>query len=106
MSRRTGSRPSAGFCTTRVSGTRTAPGITGPPFGPVHRHTVRWAHRISRAGLLDLVSSRSYIATMPAGQRALVLAEVGHLADTHPALAGREEFLLPYVTECFRTALC
>jgi SAM-dependent methyltransferase len=81
-------------------------GITGPPFGPVHRHTVRWAHRISRAGLLDLVSSRSYIATMPAGQRALVLAEVGHLADTHPALAGREEFLLPYVTECFRTALC
>ena len=67
---------------------------------------MRWAHRISRAGLLDLVSSRSYIATMPAGQRALVLAEVSQLADTHPALAGRDEFPLPYVTECFRATRC
>jgi SAM-dependent methyltransferase len=81
-------------------------GITSPPFGPVQRHTVRWAHRISRAGLLDLVSSRSYIATMPAGRRDRVLAEVGQLADIHPALAGRDEFLLPYVTECFRAGLC
>ena len=80
-------------------------GITSPPFGPVQRLTVRWAHRISRAGLLDLVSSRSYIATMPPAQRELVLAEVGELAGTHPALAGREEFPLPYVTECFRAAL-
>jgi SAM-dependent methyltransferase len=80
-------------------------GITSPPFGPVQRLTIRWAHRISRAGLLDLVSSRSYIATMPPAQRELVLAEVGQLADTHPALAGREEFPLPYVTECFRAAL-
>ena len=80
-------------------------GITSPPFGPVQRFTVRWADRISRAGLLDLVSSRSYLATMPPAQRELVLAEVGQLAGSHPALAGRDEFPLPYVTECFRADL-
>ena len=80
-------------------------GITSPPFGPVERHTVEWSHPITRAALLDLVSSRSYVITMPAAQRARVLAEVGQLADAHPALAGRDEFLLPYVTECFRASL-
>jgi SAM-dependent methyltransferase len=80
-------------------------GITSPPFGPVQRHSVPWVHRISRRGLLDLVSSRSYVSTMPAPRRAEVLAEVSRLADTHPALAGRAEFELPYVTECFRARL-
>jgi len=81
------------------------PGITGPPFEPVQRHSVRWTHQISRAALLDLVSSRSYVATMPPARRELVLAEVGQLAGSHPALAGRDEFPLPYVTECFRADL-
>jgi hypothetical protein len=52
-----------------------------------------------------MVSSRSYVITMPAAQRAEVLAAVGHLADTHPDLAGRAELELPYRTECFRAQL-
>jgi hypothetical protein len=80
-------------------------GITGPLFGPLQRHTVEWAHRLTRDQLLDMVASRSYIITMPAAQRAQVLAEVGRLAGTHPALAGRDELVLPYRTECFRAQL-
>jgi SAM-dependent methyltransferase len=80
-------------------------GITGPPFGPVQRLRVEWADRLTRDALLDLVSSRSYVITMSSAQRAAVLAEVRRLADTHPALASRDEFVLPYVTECFRAQL-
>ena len=74
----------------------------GPPFGPVQHRTIEWTHRLTRDQLLDMVSSRSYVITMPAAQRAEVLAAVGRLADTHPDLAGRAELELPYRTECFR----
>jgi SAM-dependent methyltransferase len=77
----------------------------GPPFGPVQHRTIEWIHRLTRDQLLDMVSSRSYVITMPAAQRAEVLAAVGRLADTHPDLAGRAELELPYRTECFRAQL-
>jgi SAM-dependent methyltransferase len=87
------------------SGEHRTRGITSPPFGPVQRRRTEWAHRLTRDVLVDLVSSRSYVITMAPAQRAAVLAEVNRLADTHPALAGRAEFVLPYVTECFRAQL-
>ena len=77
----------------------------GPPFGPVERHDVAWQHRISRDELIDMAASRSYVLTMPDEQRARVLAQVRHLADTDPALAGSDELVLPYVTECYRAQL-
>jgi SAM-dependent methyltransferase len=77
----------------------------GPPFGPVERHDVAWKHRISRDELIDMAASRSYVLTMPDEQRARVLAQVRHLADTDPALAGSDELVLPYVTECYRAQL-
>ncbi len=79
--------------------------VTSPPFGPLERHTVEWVHRLTRDQLIDMAASRSYIITMPAAQRAQVLAGVARLADTHPALAGHRELALPYRTECFRTRL-
>ena len=81
------------------------PSPIGPPFGPVQHRTIEWTHRLTRDQLLDMVSSRSYVITMPAAQRAEVLAAVGRLADTHPDLAGRAELELPYRTECFRAQL-
>lgn len=77
----------------------------GPPFGPVQHRTVEWTHRLTRDQLLDMVSSRSYVITMPAAQRTEVLAAVRRLAGTHPDLAGRAELELPYRTECFRAQL-
>jgi SAM-dependent methyltransferase len=84
---------------------RESQGIIGPPFGPVERHDVAWKHRLSRDELIDLAASRSYVITMPDEQRAEVLAQVRHLAITHPALAGSDELVLPYVTECYRAEL-
>ena len=81
-----------------------APAV-GPPFGPVQRHDVEWRNRISADTLIDLAASRSYIITRPAGERAAVLGAVRHLLDTHPALAGRAEIDVPYVTRCSRTFL-
>jgi SAM-dependent methyltransferase len=88
------------------SGTHTmsnAPSV-GPPFGPVERLDVAWVHHLSPGALVDMVSSRSYIITMPPSGRATLLDAVRHLLGTHPALAGGE-IKLPYVTRCSRTQL-
>jgi hypothetical protein len=50
--------------------------------------------RLTREGLLDRVSSVSYIAAMDDEQRAPVLTEVSALVAGFP-----ETFDLPYVTE-------
>ncbi len=86
-------------------GSRGGAAIIGPPFGPVQHRTVEWTHRLTRDQLLDMVASRSYIITMPAAERAEVLAAVRRLADSHPDLAGRAELDLPYRAECFRAQL-
>jgi SAM-dependent methyltransferase len=80
-------------------------GIIGPPFGPVERVDVEWAHPVSRDELIDLVASRSYIITLPDEQRAAVLAGAAQLADTRLAQAGPDGLVLPYVTECYRAEL-
>ncbi len=77
----------------------------GPPFGPVERFDVEWAHRLPADALVDMVASRSYVITRPAAERAAVLDEVRHLLGTCPALAGADEIALPYVTRCSRAEL-
>ncbi|MDX6394053.1 MAG: hypothetical protein QOJ73_5116 [Streptosporangiaceae bacterium] len=77
----------------------------GPPFGPMQRLDVEWRSHLAPETVIDLAASRSYIITMPADERAAALARVRHLLDTHPALAGRAEIVLPYVTRCTRTFL-
>jgi SAM-dependent methyltransferase len=79
--------------------------VVGPPFGPTERLDVEWRSHLTPETLIDLAASRSYIITMTAGERAAVLAAVRHLLDTHPALAGRAEIVLPYVTRCSRAFL-
>jgi SAM-dependent methyltransferase len=75
----------------------------GPPFGPLELHQVHWVHGISLDELLDMVASRSYVILLPSEQRETLLARVRQLAGTHPALAGRAQIPLPYVTWCWRT---
>ena len=77
----------------------------GPPFSPVERFDVEWTHHITEQVLLDMVASRSYVITAPPKQRDAVLASVQHLARSHPALAGRRDIAMPYVTRCFRARL-
>lgn len=75
----------------------------GAPFGQVERFDVTWTHTLTRAELLDLVASRSYVITLPASDRADLVTAVGDLLDTHPALAGHPRIDLPYLTRCSRT---
>jgi SAM-dependent methyltransferase len=79
--------------------------VVGPPFGPLERRAVAWRFRLARDAVLDLVASRSYVIVLPPDERDAVLAEVRHLLDTDPSLAGRNEVELPYVTQCFRAKL-
>jgi SAM-dependent methyltransferase len=80
-------------------------GVIGEPFGPVERCDVEWTHRLSRDELIDLAASRSYVITMPDQERAAVLAGVAQLADGRLEVAGADELVLPYVTECYRAEL-
>jgi SAM-dependent methyltransferase len=75
------------------------------PFGPVEHHTVEWRYPLTRAQVVDLVASRSYVITLPAADRSALLAEIATLLDTHPALAGVTEIAMPYLTRCFRARL-
>ncbi|AGZ42637.1 class I SAM-dependent methyltransferase [Actinoplanes friuliensis] len=77
----------------------------GAPFGPSETRDFTWTHRIGLDRLLDLVASRSYVILLPATERAAVLDRVRELAATHPDLAGRDTFELPYVTQCLRASL-
>lgn len=77
----------------------------GPPFEPLERLDVEWEYQLTPDALIDLAASRSYVITLPEAERAALLADVRRLASSHPALAGAREFVLPYVTECYRAQL-
>lgn len=74
----------------------------GPPFGSLERFDVEWTYGLSVDGLLDLVTSRSYVIGLSDADRVARLDEVRALVATHPALAGARELAMPYVTQCFR----
>jgi len=54
--------------------------------------------------LLALVRSRSYVITLPAPERDALLADIAKLTRTHPDLAGKPTFTMPYITQAYRTA--
>jgi SAM-dependent methyltransferase len=81
------------------------PPVVGPPFCELETASFPWVATLGPERLLDLVASRSYVILLPPDERAAVLGEVRRLAATHPALVGRTEFPLPYVTECARATL-
>ena len=83
----------------------TAAPPVGPPFGPLERRDVEWIYNLTPGALIDLVTSRSYIITLPPDEHAAVLGQVRTLLNTHPALAGRQQIALPYVSRCSRTVL-
>jgi SAM-dependent methyltransferase len=73
-----------------------------PGFGPLHE--TRFAH--AHVGppervIIDRFMSVSFIAALPAAERASVEAQVRALIDRTPTLAGRSEVTVPYVTVAF-----
>ena len=88
-----------------VSSTASDAPQVGPPFGQLERRDVGWVHHLSPGALVDMVSSRSYVSTMPPADREKLLNDLRDLMLTHPSLAGAGEIALPYVTRCWRTRL-
>jgi SAM-dependent methyltransferase len=74
-------------------------------FGPVVREVFTHAITHTPDTLVELIKTRSYYLTAPAERRAEIADGVRDLAATHPDLAGRETFPLPYRTVVYRTAL-
>jgi len=60
------------------------------------------AHRLSRESLLALMQTFSYYLLLDPAGRADLLHRVDELTRRHPDLAGRETFVLPYITRCWR----
>ncbi|THV33378.1 class I SAM-dependent methyltransferase [Glycomyces buryatensis] len=82
----------------------TEPGYFAPFFADPERRVFRHEKILDRARLLRLVQSRSYFLTAGEERRREILNAVGELVDTHPQLAGRETFAMPYDTHAFRAA--
>ena len=78
------------------------PDSFGPGFGPVEVAEFRHSVWHTADMLVDLTKSRSFFITATPDRQAAFEAEVRALAATHPDLAGRESFPLPYVTRVYR----
>jgi SAM-dependent methyltransferase len=73
-----------------------------PYFLPFESRSFRMTQALDRDSLIAHVRSRSAVASLPEPKQAGVIAKVLTLSDTHPDLAGRDTFELPYVTEAYR----
>jgi SAM-dependent methyltransferase len=76
--------------------------IFGAPFGQIEYFVTEWSNPITPAGLIELVASRSFVIVASERDRTSILGGVQDLLETHPDLAGREEFEMPYVTYASR----
>jgi SAM-dependent methyltransferase len=70
-------------------------------FSPPEYAGFRLWQKLDRDGLLHLVASRSYVATLPPAERQEVLHQVGELYD----MTARQPdgLVMPYITTCYRT---
>jgi SAM-dependent methyltransferase len=68
------------------------------PLSPSGYAEFRWENPLSRDELLAMVTSRSYVITMEPEEREALLADLDALLATHPDLAGRTEYRMPYRT--------
>ena len=69
-------------------------------FDEVEHKRFRFWQPVDREGLIGLVRSRSYVATLGESERGELLAQVGRLYDHYGR--GADGMLLPYITECYR----
>ncbi|QTD47312.1 class I SAM-dependent methyltransferase [Ottowia testudinis] len=73
-----------------------------PAFGPLHETVFEHEHVGPPAQVIvDRFMSVSFIAALPAGEQAVVRAQIENLIATHPALRGRATVRLPYQTLAF-----
>jgi SAM-dependent methyltransferase len=74
----------------------------GEHFGPTERAQFRHSTRCTADALVALTQSRSYYLTASRDRQVELVAAIRRLAASHPQLAGRADFELPYITEVYR----
>jgi SAM-dependent methyltransferase len=72
------------------------------PFGELERFDMPWSYELDTAGLLDLVTSRSYIIGMSEPERADLLDQVRALAERELRRTRAQRLSMTYVTQSFR----
>lgn len=74
------------------------------PFDGLEHRAWTWTRSLTRAALLDMVASRSYVITVSEVDRAAILAAVSALFDERSLTeaTGVEVVDLPYVTHAYR----
>ena len=77
--------------------------VTSPLFGFLEQETFNHWQEINRTSIVDLVASRSYVASLDEPARAAKLAEV--LAFYNDYGRGMDGMQLAYVCECFRAVV-
>lgn len=77
--------------------------VSSKLFGFVEESSFRHWLPIRKAGLRDLVLSRSNIAVMQPGAQERVLRKVDDLFDSYES--GPDGLLLPYIAKCFRAVV-
>jgi SAM-dependent methyltransferase len=76
---------------------------TATEFGPVELETFHQSVTHTPETLVALMRSRSWYLVAGPDEKARMDAAIRDLCATHPDLAGRAEFELPYVTRAYRT---
>ncbi|WP_199042510.1 class I SAM-dependent methyltransferase [Glycomyces salinus] len=79
-----------------------APGNFAPHFEASELRVFRSGKTLDGPGLIALVQSRSVYITAGPDRRREITDAVADLLATHPQLAGRETFEMPYATHVFR----
>lgn len=74
----------------------------GPLFGPVEGRQLTHTVAHTPETLVELIKTRSYYLTASAEQRRAIEERIRRLCATHPDLAGRDTFPLPYQIRCYR----
>ena len=70
----------------------------GAPLARAGFAEFRWENHVTREQLLAMITSRSYVITMGEAERHAMLERVATLLETHPQLAGADDYRMPYLT--------
>jgi len=80
------------------------PASFGPSFSPVEHREFAHSTTLTADDLVTMMTTRSYYLTATEDARKRFEAAVRELAGTHPDLAGRDSFELPYRTVVYRAS--
>ncbi len=79
------------------------PDCDSPWFGPYQRNELHHSVTLDAESLVELVASRSDAIVMAPDQRDALAERVRQLVATHPSLAGKTTFEMPYIAQTFRS---